>query len=76
MDENVTVELDVCVEPGEDVAFVAYGMSGDHIDFEVVLREGPTGWPLVAFHGPRPLIEEMLEDHGYEDGVETYEVEA
>ena len=45
------------------------------IEYEVVLSTGPTGWPLVAFHGPVTAVELMLKTRGYEDGLDTYAVE-
>lgn len=46
------------------------------IEHEVVLTSGPGGgWPIVAFHGPTPMIEQMLERHGYADGLDAYAVE-
>lgn len=45
------------------------------VEYQVVLEEGPTGWPLVAFHGDTAYIEPWLHEHGFTDGLETYAVE-
>lgn len=75
--ETTTVQLDVVNEEKLPLYVVIGQMTegfGGQVLGTLVTKEGPSGWPVLQFEGPFAMIQQMLERHGYEDSLATYEV--
>lgn len=74
----VAVELDLVTEDGDEdaneLALEIAGAEGRDIVVVSVTGNGVNWWPTVVFAGPLDQVAAMLEDHGFYDGVEVYEV--
>ena len=72
----IAVELDVYNFAGETADQAARSMVDSRdIRYEVAENPGPNIMPVIRFAGPRYLIEALLTENGYDNDLDTYEVD-